>query len=109
MRVDAKIVSSIARGGSSAACESYAIQFAIDFNDAEKATLAKALRQGGRPAAPSNLPNFAWADCILKDSSPSEFASLVAAQGALVDFMAAVADVFVAAQEQKATTSLSGS
>ena len=105
MRVDAMIVPGTT-AESLGANEAYGVQFAIDFNDAEKDTLEKArlhsfLLNKSEVAAQTALK----ASCIIAERSVPEYDTLVAAQGALVDFMAAVAEVLAEAQEQKSTTS----
>ena len=105
MRVDAMIVPGTAAESLNAK-EAYGVQFAINFNDAEKATLEKARRYPflltKSAAAAHNAPK---ANCIVEESSAPEYDTLVAAQGALVDFMAAVAEILSEAQEQKSTPS----
>ena len=105
MRVDAMIVPGTAAESLNAK-EAYEVQFAINFNDAEKATLEQVRRHPFLlKKSSAALQNALSANCIVEERSAPEYDTLVAAQGALVDFMAAVAEVLAEAQEQKSTTS----
>ena len=99
MKVDVKIVPSRDGTGLLSSNAAYELQLTIDFSDAEKAALErKMLRESlhlRRMDINSDLQSFRWADCIIEDPDSTKHDTLVSAQGALVDFMAAVADVFM--------------
>jgi hypothetical protein len=69
----------------------------MKFSDAEKATIEnKMLRDSLKLRSTDLKSGFQtrpWADCIVRDRDPAKYDTLVAAQCAMIEFMAAVADI----------------
>lgn len=95
MKVDVKIVPSRDGTGLLSSNETYELQLTIKFSDAEKATIEnKTLRDTLRRSdLNSGFQAHPWTDCIVRDHDFAKYDTLVAAQGAMVEFMAAVADI----------------
>ena len=97
MKVDVKIVPSRDGTGLLSSNETYELQMTIKFSDAEKATIEnKSLRDSlklRRSDLNSGLQTRRWTDCVVREHDPANYDTLVAAQGAMVEFMAAVADI----------------
>ncbi|HWJ19206.1 MAG TPA: hypothetical protein VNR65_10810 [Geobacterales bacterium] len=97
MKVDVKIVPSRDGTGLLSSNETYELQLTIKFSDAEKATIENnTLRDSlklRRSDLNSGLQTRPWTDCVVREHEPANYDTFVAAQGAMVEFMAAVADI----------------
>jgi hypothetical protein len=97
MKVDVKIVPSRDGTGLLSSNETYELQLTIKFSDAEKVTienkmLLDSLRLRRRDLN-SGFRTQPKTECVVEDSDPAKYDNLVAAQGAMIEFMAAVADI----------------
>jgi hypothetical protein len=99
MKVDVKIVPSRDATGLLSSNETYELQLTIKFSDAEKATIENITLRDSlrlrRTDLNSDFQTYPLTDCIVRGHDSAKYDTLVAAQGAMVEFMAAVADVMI--------------
>jgi hypothetical protein len=97
MKVDVKIVPSRDGSGLLSSNETYELQLTVKFSDAEKAIIENKMLLDSlrlrRSDANSGFQTHPRTDCVVEDRDPAKYDTLVAAQGAMIDFMAAVADI----------------
>ena len=97
MKVDVKIVPSKDGTGVLSSNETYELQLTVKFSDAEKATIEnKALRdllKRRRSHLYSGFQVYPCTDCVVREQDPPKYEILAAAQGAMIEFMAAAADI----------------
>lgn len=97
MKVDVKIVPSRDGTGLVSSNETYELQLTIKFSDAEKVTIENKMLLDSLRVRRSDLNSGfqpqPWTDCVVEDRDPAKYDTLVAAQGAMIEFMAAVADI----------------
>ncbi len=99
MKVDAKIVPSRDASGLLSPHETYELQMTIKFSEAEKVHIERVTLQDSLDLRRMDFNSYyqgcRWKDCSLEERDPARYDNLAAAQDALVDFMAAVADLLV--------------